>query len=155
MNITASINGTSETFVVRADTTLMDVLREELHLLGTKEGCREGECGACTVLIDGKPVDSCIYPAAAVQGRNVETIEGMVDLLAEQVKSAMVEFGGVQCGYCTPGIVLSLTALLRRYPEADEALVRESLAGNLCRCTGYSQIVDAALAAAEANRGRE
>ena len=153
MQITASINGVSETFDVRADGTLMDALREELHLLGTKEGCREGECGACTVLIDGKVVDSCIYPAAAVQGRSVETIEGMVDPLAERVKAAMVEHGGVQCGYCTPGIVLSLTALLRRFPQADEGLIREALAGNICRCTGYSQIIDAALAAAAANRG--
>lgn len=154
MHITASINGTVENFDVQANCTLMDALREQLHLLGTKEGCREGECGACTVLIDGKPVNSCIYPAAAIEGRRVETIEGMVDPLAEHVKSAMVEFGGVQCGYCTPGIVLSLTALLRRFPQADEVLIREALAGNICRCTGYAQIVDAALAAAEANRGR-
>lgn len=143
MQITATINGRHETFQASAQSTLMDVLRDTLKLRGTKEGCREGECGACTVLVDGKPVDSCIYAAAAVQGRAVETIEGLQDSLSSEIKAAMVCSGGVQCGYCTPGIVVMLTALLRRYPRPDAALIREALAGNICRCTGYAQIVEA------------
>lgn len=144
MQITATINGRRETFQVSAQSTLMDVLRDTLKLRGTKEGCREGECGACTVLVDGNPVDSCIYAAAAVQGRSVETIEGLQDTLAGEIKMAMVVAGGVQCGYCTPGIVVMLTALLRRHPRPDAMLVREALAGNICRCTGYAQIIEAA-----------
>nr|WP_281722593.1 (2Fe-2S)-binding protein [Nitrosomonas nitrosa] len=154
MLVQATINGTIETFDVAGDTTLMDALRINLHLTGTKEGCREGECGACTVLVEGKMVDSCIYPAAAVDGRRVETIEGMTDKLSQQIKAAMVQHGGVQCGYCTPGFVVALSSLLRRQPDADERLIREALAGNLCRCTGYAQIIDAALAVVEANGER-
>lgn len=154
MRIEATINGRIEIFDVAGDTTLMDALRNNLHLTGTKEGCREGECGACTVLVEGKMVDSCIYPAAAVEGRLVETIEGMNDELSLQIKAAMVEHGGVQCGYCTPGFVVALSSLLRRQPDADEILIREALAGNLCRCTGYAQIIDAALAVVQANGER-
>lgn len=150
MRIEASINGVAETFDVAPDMTLMDALRDTLHLTGTKEGCREGECGACTVLVDGRLVDSCIYPAAAVDGRRVATIEGLKDSLAERIKTAMVEHGGVQCGYCTPGIVVTLYSLLQQYPDADERRIREALAGNLCRCTGYAQIIEAALAVAQA-----
>lgn len=154
MRIEATINDRIETFDVAGDTTLMDALRNNLHLTGTKEGCREGECGACTVLVEGKMVDSCIYPAAAVDRRRVETIEGMNDELSLQIKAAMVEHGGVQCGYCTPGFVVALSSLLRRQPDADEVLIREALAGNLCRCTGYAQIIDAALAVVQANGER-
>jgi aerobic carbon-monoxide dehydrogenase small subunit len=144
MKVSALINGVPEIFEVKADTTLMDALRDNLNLRGTKEGCREGECGACTVLVDGRPVDSCIYPAAAVEGRRVETIEGLNDDIATAVKTSMVSAGGVQCGYCTPGIVVMLTALLRRCPNPGEDTIRQALAGNICRCTGYAQILDAA-----------
>jgi carbon-monoxide dehydrogenase small subunit len=128
-------------------TSLLHVVRESLQLTGTKEGCVEGECGACTVLIDGRPVDSCLYAAHAATGRAITTIEGiagggeMTSLQEEIVKS-----GGVQCGFCTPGIVMTLAALLSDDPNPTEAQVRDALAGNICRCTGYSQIVDAVMA---------
>jgi aerobic-type carbon monoxide dehydrogenase small subunit (CoxS/CutS family) len=143
MLVTATINGRQETFDALAQSTLMDVLRDSLFLRGTKEGCREGECGACTVLVDGRPLDSCIYAAHAVNGRTVETIEGLGDDLSIRIKSAMVDAGGVQCGYCTPGIVVMLAALLRQHPAPDEETIRRALAGNICRCTGYAQIIDA------------
>ena len=143
-SITATINGRVETFDVGGLESLMDVLRDKLHLSGTKEGCREGECGACTVLLDGKPINSCAYIARAAAGCEIETIEGLQDGLSLRIKQAIVEASGIQCGYCTPGIVLMLSALLRRV-EAPEALIREALSGNICRCTGYSQIVDAVL----------
>jgi carbon-monoxide dehydrogenase small subunit len=141
--ITATVNGRAESFDVRPMETLMDALRDRLHLRGTKEGCREGDCGACTVLLDGLPVDSCIYPAQAVEGRRVDTIEGLRDALGMRVQRAMVAAGGIQCGYCTPGIVVLLNALLRRDPAPDEATIRAALVGNICRCTGYSQIIEA------------
>jgi carbon-monoxide dehydrogenase small subunit len=141
--VTATVNGRAESFDVRPMETLMDALRDRLHLRGTKEGCREGDCGACTVLLDGMPVDSCIYPAQAVEGRRVDTIEGLRDTLGMRVQRAMVAAGGIQCGYCTPGIVVLLNALLRRDPAPDEATIRAALVGNICRCTGYSQIIDA------------
>ena len=143
MLVTAMINGRQETFDALPQSTLMDALRNSLFLRGTKEGCREGECGACTVLVDGQPVDSCIYAAHAVNGRNVQTIEGLRDDLSNRIKSAMVDAGGVQCGYCTPGIVVMLAALLRQHPSPDEETIRRALAGNICRCTGYAQIIDA------------
>ena len=141
--LTTTINGCEERLEVEPLEKLMDTLRNRLHLRGTKEGCREGECGACTVLVDGIPVNSCIYAAMQAQGRRIETIEGLDDALTRAVQDAIVACGGVQCGYCTPGFVVMITALLRRYPDADEALVREALSGNICRCTGYAQIVDA------------
>ena len=141
--LTTTINGREERLEVEPLEKLMDTLRNRLHLRGTKEGCREGECGACTVLVDGMPVNSCIYTAMQAQGRRIETIEGLDDALTRAIQDAIVACGGVQCGYCTPGFVVMITALLRRYPDADEALVREALSGNICRCTGYAQIVDA------------
>jgi aerobic-type carbon monoxide dehydrogenase small subunit (CoxS/CutS family) len=143
--VTATVNGRAESFEVVGLESLMDALRNRLFLSGTKEGCREGECGACTVLLDGKPINSCAYIAAAADGREIETIEGLDDDLARRVKQAMVEAGGVQCGYCTPGIVVMLNALLRKVARPDEALIREAIAGNICRCTGYAQIVEAVL----------
>jgi len=141
--VTATVNGRAESFDVRPMETLMDALRDRLHLRGTKESCREGDCGACTVLLDGMPVDSCIYPAQAIEGRQVETIEGLRDPLGLRIQRAMVAAGGIQCGYCTPGIVVLLNALLRRDPAPDEATIRAALVGNICRCTGYSQIIEA------------
>jgi aerobic-type carbon monoxide dehydrogenase small subunit (CoxS/CutS family) len=152
-SVTATINGRAETFEVVGLESLMDVLRNRLHLSGTKEGCREGECGACTVLLDGKPINSCAYIARAAEGREIETIEGLNDDLSYRLKQAIIETGGVQCGYCTPGIIVMLSSLLRRTDAPDEALIREALSGNICRCTGYAQIVDAVLAVIDGNKG--
>jgi carbon-monoxide dehydrogenase small subunit len=146
--ITSIINGRAETFEVSPIDTLLDALRNRLFLTGTKDGCREGECGACTVLVDGRPVNSCIYPAQAVAGCSVETVEGLRDEVADALRNSMVAAGAVQCGYCTPGFVVMLTSLLRSHRSPDEALIRQAIVGNICRCTGYAQIVDAALDAA-------
>jgi carbon-monoxide dehydrogenase small subunit len=152
--ITARINGRDETFEPDAAESLLDVLRSRLHLRGVKDGCREGQCGACTVIVDGMAVDSCIYPARAVDGRQVETAEGLRDAVGVAVQEAMAAGGGIQCGFCTPGMVTMLTALLREHRAPDDELIREAIAGNLCRCTGYAQIVEAALTAAERLRRR-
>ena len=141
-----SLNGADRTIEIEPTNTLLDVLRNRLLLLGTKEGCVEGECGACTVLLDGQPIDSCIYAAAACSGRDVTTIEGIAR--AEELsplQQALVESGGVQCGFCTPGFVVTLTALLEENPCPDAEEVKLALAGNICRCTGYSQIIEAAV----------
>ena len=152
-NVNATVNGCEETFEVAGLESLMDALRNRLYLSGTKEGCREGECGACTVLLDGKPIKACAYIAVAADGCEIETIEGLSDNLATSIKKAIVEKGGVQCGYCTPGIIVMLTSLLRRVNQPDEALIREALAGNICRCTGYAQIVDAVLSVVNQKAG--
>ena len=152
--LTTIVNGREERIEVEPLEKLMDTLRSRLHLRGTKEGCREGECGACTVLVDGLPVNSCIYAAMQAQGRRIETIEGLDDALTRAIQDAIVECGGVQCGYCTPGFVVMITAFLRRHPDADEALVREALSGNICRCTGYAQIVDAVQRVVARNAGQ-
>ena len=152
--LTITVNGREERLEVEVLEKLMDTLSNRLHLRGTKEGCREGECGACTVLVDGMPVNSCIYAAMQAQGRQIETIEGLDDALTRSIQDAIVDCGGVQCGYCTPGFVVMITALLRRRPDADEALVREALSGNICRCTGYAQIVDAVQRVVASNEGR-
>lgn len=138
------INGREERVAIEPAETLLDVLRGRLRLTGTKEGCREGECGACTVLIDGQPVASCLYAAQAAAGRRVETVEGLAagsELVPLQRR--LIEAAAVQCGYCTPGLLMTLTALLREQPEPTAAEVREALAGNVCRCTGYAQIIEA------------
>lgn len=152
MQLTLSVNGRTRTLDASPAATLLDVLRDELGLTGTKEGCVEGECGACTVLVDGRPVDSCIFAAQAVGSREVTTIEGVGAVEATPLQKAMVEAGAVQCGFCTPGFVMTLTALLAETPSPDEATIRRSLAGNICRCTGYSQIVDAVLEASGEKR---
>lgn len=146
--VNACINGRQETFEVAPMETLLDALRGRLFLTGSKDGCREGECGSCTVLVDGLPVDSCIYAAQAVENRNVETVEGLSDRAGVALRDAMIAHGAVQCGYCTPGLVMTLTALLRSDRQLNEEVVRRAINGNLCRCTGYSQIVDACLDAA-------
>ncbi|MGH8916305.1 MAG: (2Fe-2S)-binding protein [Acidimicrobiia bacterium] len=146
MELDLTINGRRHRIDAAPAATLLDVLRDDLGLTGTKEGCVEGECGACTVLIDGQPIDSCIYAAHAVTGKQVTTIEGVGDTdSATPLQMAMIRTGAVQCGFCTPGFVMTLTALLADNPRPDEGEVRRALAGNLCRCTGYAQIVDAVL----------
>ena len=141
-----TLNGSVVSIDVVGTRRLLDVLREDLHLTGTKEGCGEGECGACSVLIDGEVVDSCLVAVGQVEDRTVTTVEGLADggrLTA--VQQAFIEYGAAQCGICTPGMLLAAHALLRTIgrPSADD--VREGLAGNLCRCTGYTKIIEAVL----------
>jgi aerobic-type carbon monoxide dehydrogenase small subunit (CoxS/CutS family) len=132
---------------------LLDVVRVDLGLTGTKEGCGEGECGACTVLIDGEVANSCLVAAGQVDGRAVTTIEGLADgEVLNDVQEALIRFGGTQCGICTPGIALTASRVLAAEPDADRARLRELLAGNLCRCTGYQLIVDAVAECAERRR---
>lgn len=149
MKIELTINGDLYRREVAPDSTLLDVLRDDLGLTGTKWGCKTGDCGACTVLVDGEPVTSCIQLALQVEGREITTIEGLDrDGGLDAVQSAFVSNGAAQCGFCTPGMILAVEALLLANPAPDETGVREALAGNLCRCTGYNKIVDAALEAA-------
>ncbi len=141
-----TLNGVIISREVPAQMMLVDVLRDELGLTGTKVSCREGECGACTVLLDDVPVNSCLLPAALVQNRRVVTIEGLRDdLLAVRVMTALAAAGASQCGYCTPGMVMSGVAMIRNHTPAEPAAIRRQLAGNLCRCTGYEKIVEAIL----------
>jgi carbon-monoxide dehydrogenase small subunit len=149
MKLQITVNGTARTLDVAPHATLLQVLREELRLTGTKEGCDEGECGACTVLVDGAAVDSCIVAALAVAGSEVETVEGLSPLQSElsQLQRAIVSAGGVQCGFCTPGFLMTLTAFLRENPRPTPDEIRTAIAGNICRCTGYTQIVEAVVAA--------
>jgi aerobic carbon-monoxide dehydrogenase small subunit len=129
---------------------LLDVLREQLRLTGTKEGCGEGECGACSVMIDGRIVNSCLVPVAQVSGATIQTIEGIAseDQL-HAVQQAFIECGGAQCGICTPGMVLAAVDLLNRNPDPTEADIRNGLAGNLCRCTGYMKIFESVVRACQ------
>jgi xanthine dehydrogenase iron-sulfur-binding subunit len=140
-----TVNGKPYEFEVDIRETLLDVLRNRLQFTGVKQGCAVGECGACTVLLDGTPVNSCIYLAVWAEGRSVTTIEGIAqDGELSPVQQAFVEEGAIQCGFCTPGLVLSTTALLDSGRSFTEAEIRRELSGHLCRCTGYQKIVDAA-----------
>jgi carbon-monoxide dehydrogenase small subunit len=147
--MTLTVNGTPYEVAIEPHQSLLQLLREELHLTGTKEGCSEGECGACTVLLDGKTVDSCLIFALEAQGREVTTIEGLAqgDQL-HPVQKAFAEYGAVQCGFCTPGMILAAKALLDSNPHPTELEIRQGISGNLCRCTGYVKIVEAIQAAA-------
>jgi carbon-monoxide dehydrogenase small subunit len=149
-DISLRVNGEQKTVCVYPMERLLDVLRGPLGLTGTKEGCGEGECGACSVLMDGALVDSCLVPVLQAQGASVVTIEGLgADPRARAVQDAFLEYGGAQCGICTPGMILAAVHLLnaKREPTMDD--IREGLAGNLCRCTGYVQIFEAVAAAAK------
>ncbi|TKJ31481.1 MAG: hypothetical protein CEE40_01470 [Chloroflexi bacterium B3_Chlor] len=148
--LTMKLNGEQVTVEVKPDAMLVDVLRDQLELTGTKEACGEGECGACTVLLDGEPVTSCLVPALKARGQEVMTVEGLAsggDL--HLLQKAFIEYGAVQCGYCTPGMLMSAKALLDRNPQPTEEEIRQAISGNLCRCTGYIKIVDAIKAASE------
>jgi len=142
--VTFTLNGSPASIEVHPLARFLDVLRVQLHLTGTKEGCGEGECGACAILLDGELVNSCLLPALHADGAVVTTIEGVADegRLAT-VQDAFIAHGGAQCGICTPGMVLAAVSLLARAPQADDAQIRAGLAGNLCRCTGYTRIVAA------------
>jgi carbon-monoxide dehydrogenase small subunit len=148
--ITLNVNGDSHNVLVKGNAILTNVLRDQLDLTGTKKGCELGDCGSCTVLLDGKPVDSCLVLAVEADGRQITTIEGVSAHGAlDAIQESMINHAAVQCGYCTPGMVLSAKALLTRNPHPTEPEVREAIAGNLCRCTGYVHIVEAVLAAAD------
>ena len=143
------VNGVQYSAAVEPHQTLLNVLRQELGITGTKEGCDDSECGACMVLLDGEPVNACCYLALQADGRHVTTIEGVADSpVGRRIQARMLEEGGVQCGFCTPGIVVMATALLSTEPNPDDEAIRKALAGNLCRCTGYQKIVSAVAKAA-------
>ena len=156
MSIDFVVNGERVEVDAPGALRLLDVLREDLRLTGTKEGCGEGECGACSVLVDGAVVDSCLVPVAQVAGRSVQTVEGLAapDGRLSILQQAMLETGGAQCGICTPGMLMAGMAFLESgAPPTDDA-IREAIAGNLCRCTGYTKIVEGIALAAERGSGR-
>jgi carbon-monoxide dehydrogenase small subunit len=149
------LNGTAVEALCAPHERLLDLLRGPLGHTGTKEGCGAGECGACTVLVDGRPVNSCLFPALEADGRAVTTVEGLLAPggVLSTLQQAFVERGAIQCGFCSPGMLMAATALLAADPDPSERAIREALAGNLCRCTGYVQIVDAVKATAQRMRG--
>ena len=150
--IQMTVNGERQELAVEPWRTLLDVLRDDLGLTGVKKGCDRGDCGACTVLLDGRPVTSCMMLAVQAADHAIVTIEGLADLThgpLHPLQQAFVEHGAIQCGFCTPGMILAAAALLEENPHPSAEEVREAIAGNLCRCTGYVKIVDAVLAAAE------
>ena len=155
MLIEVSVNGEKQEAEVPARRMLSDLLRDDLNLTGTKRGCETGVCGACTVLVDGRAVKSCLMLALQVRGREVTTIEGLraEDGTLHPLQQAFVEHGGLQCGYCTPGFIMTATELLKRNPRPSAEEVRAGLNGNLCRCTGYNGIVESILAASEKMHG--
>lgn len=146
-----TVNGDSVEVEVHPHWTLLRVLRDELDLTGAKQGCGEGECGACTVIVNGLAVNSCIYPVIEAEGKEVLTIEGLMgeDNQLHPIQQAFLEKAGVQCGFCTPGMIMSAKALLDKNPSPKEDEIRHAIAGNMCRCTGYVQIVESVLHAAD------
>ena len=138
------LNGEACHTEIPEDVTLLKVLRDILHLTGTKEGCGEGDCGACTVLVDGRSVNSCLFPAVQAEGCQVMTIEGIeANPELARIQKAFVDYGAVQCGFCSPGMIMSTVALLQKNPKPTEEEIRRGLSGNICRCTGYQAMVDA------------
>ncbi len=144
------LNDSEVTIAVETHKRLIDILRGPLNLHGTREGCGEGECGACTVIVDSRAVNSCLYPAIEVEGKKVITIEGLLNRgnQLSAIQKAFVEKGGIQCGFCTPGMIMSTKALLDSNPNPTDEEIRNTLVGNLCRCTGYVQIIDSVKLAA-------
>ncbi len=153
-HISVAVNGDDYDFLCEPAQTLLDVLRDELMLTGTKEGCATGDCGACSVMLDGRLVCSCLVLAVETEGKRVDTIEGMAkDDQLHPLQRSFLELNGLQCGICTPGILVAARALLEKNPDPTETEVRYWLAGNLCRCTGYDKVVRSVLAAAAEMRG--
>ena len=154
--IKCTINGEQRTLQAHPMERLLDVLREQLHLTGTKEGCGEGECGACSVVVDGRIVNSCLVPVAQAEGASIKTIEGVAtgDQL-HAVQQAFIDCGGAQCGICTPGMVMAAVDLLERNPHPTETDVRNGLAGNLCRCTGYMKIFESVVRACQGSASED
>lgn len=152
--IELKVNGKIHNIEIEEDMRLLDVLRDKLGLTGTKEGCGEGECGACTVIMDGEIVDSCLIMAFQAEDKEITTIEGLEDENGiHPIQKAFIEEGAVQCGFCTPGMVLSAKALLDKNPSPDRTQIREGISGNLCRCTGYNKIVNAVEKASKEYKG--
>jgi carbon-monoxide dehydrogenase small subunit len=150
LTISFKVNGQAKTVDAFPMARLLDVLREDLQLTGTKEGCGEGECGACTVILDGRIVNSCLVPIAQANGASITTIEGVaLEDRLHNVQQAFIEHGGAQCGICTPGMVLAAVDLLNRNPQPTEQDIRTGLAGNLCRCTGYMKIFESVVKACQ------
>jgi carbon-monoxide dehydrogenase small subunit len=153
-HVSATVNGDQVEFLCETGQTLLDVLRDELRLTGTKEGCGTGDCGACSVMVDGRLVCSCLVLAVEAEGKSIETIEGMAaGEKLHPLQRKFIEHAALQCGICTPGILIAARALLERNPDPSESEVRFWLAGNLCRCTGYQKIIEAVLDAASEMRG--
>jgi carbon-monoxide dehydrogenase small subunit len=143
-DVTLKVNGNWETVNVPGNITLLEMLRDYLVLTGTKNGCSAGECGACTVMMNGEPVNSCLVLAVEADGREILTVEGLAhDGQLDPIQQMLIETGGTQCGFCTPGILISARALLNRIPNPTEYEIRDALVGNLCRCTGYLRIIEA------------
>ena len=153
--LTITVNHVTYTINIEPNLTLVEVLRDTLGLVGTKKSCNEGECGACTVLMEGKPVASCLVLAMDAQNKEITTIEGLAEgEKLHPLQEAFVKHGGIQCGFCTPGMIMSAKALLDEKPDPTPLQVRTAISGNLCRCTGYQQIVDSVMAAAKTIGGR-
>jgi len=154
--ITVIVNNKEYEIAVEPNKTLTQMLREDLELLGTKEGCGTGDCGACIVILDGKPVNSCLVLAVQTNGSEIITIEGLADgEKLHPIQQAFVDYGAVQCGFCTPGMILSAKSLLEENPKPTEQEIREAISGNLCRCTGYQKIVEAIKKASEQQINKE
>ena len=156
--LTLNINDEKHEFWVSIHKTLLEILREDLHLTGTKHGCELGECGACTVLINGEPILSCLILPIEVQGKDIMTIEGLAhsenhgtDFKSHPLQTAFAQQGASQCGYCSPGMLMTAKALLDKYPNPDRKRIREAISGNICRCTGYAKIIEAVEQAAKSN----